>query len=108
MKQRRVNVYFQGLLAGVLAETAIGYSFVYDENYLKAPLALPISLTFPLRQEPFTDKDLFPFFRNLIPEGWLFEINARTLKIDQADHFGLLMATGADCIGAVSIRPIEE
>lgn len=108
MKQRRANIYFQELLAGVLTETASGCSFVYDENYIKAPLALPISLTFPIQQGPFTSKELFPFFKNLVPEGWLFELNARTLKIDPTDYFGLLVATGADCIGAVSIRPFEE
>ena len=45
--------------------------------------AEPISLTMPLREEPYEDKVLFPFFDGLVPEGWLLNIAERSWKINQ-------------------------
>ena len=67
-----------------------------------------ISLTMPLREEPYKDKVLFPFFDGLIPEGWLLGIAERSWKINQRDRMSLLLACCKDCIGAVSVVPYEE
>ena len=60
--------------AGRLTEDENGFHFVYDSEYLAAEGAEPISLTMPLREEPYEDKVLFPFFDGLVPEGWLQQI----------------------------------
>ncbi len=65
--------------------------------------AVPLSLTLPLRSEPFEARGLLPFFENLLPEGWLLELSTAKLKIPKDDAFGLLLATCADCVGAVEI-----
>jgi serine/threonine-protein kinase HipA len=66
--------------------------------------AVPVSLTLPLRTEPHDHpRGLHPFFENLLPEGWLLEIATTKLKIPKDDAFGLMLATCADCIGAVEI-----
>ncbi len=57
----------------------------------------------PLRPEPYETKGLLPFFENLLPEGWLLEIATAKLKITKDDAFGLLLATCADCVGAVEV-----
>lgn len=103
MNSRSANIYFNGARAGRLTHDASGYTFAYDQNYLKLPQSLPISLTLPLDPEPYVSPILFPFFKGLIPEGWLFELNARTLKIDPRDEFGMLLHTGRDCIGAITV-----
>lgn len=103
MGVRSANVYFNGVRAGRLTHESSGYLFTYDRNYLSQPHALPISLSFPLSQEPYTSRTLFPFFKGLIPEGWLLDLNARVLKIDPGDAFGMLLHTGRDCIGAVTV-----
>ena len=54
---------------------------------------VPISVTLPLRNEPYESEDLFPFFQGLLPEGWYLEIVASTLKIDKEDDYGILLAT---------------
>lgn len=108
MSPRSANVYFNGVRAGQLSHTTSGYTFMYDPDYLRKPNALPISLTLPLSQEPYTNRTLFPFFKGLIPEGWLFELNARALKIDPHDEFGMLLHTGRDCIGAVTVIDESE
>lgn len=103
---RKANVYVQNIKAGILCETDEGYSFTYDASYL-AGSNPSVSITLPLRPEPYTSSVLFPFFDGLIPEGWLLNLVSRNWKIDRKDRFGLLLASCFDCIGDVSIRPEE-
>ena len=87
---KSAKIYMYDRYAGLLTEDENGFSFVYDADYLQQSDVEPISLTMPLRSEPYEDKVLFPFFDGLIPEGWL------------------LLACCKDCIGAVSVVPVEE
>jgi serine/threonine-protein kinase HipA len=95
-----------GQRAGVIEEADGGTRFTYDPAWLARSDAVPISLTMPLRAEPYEQhRSLLPFFENLLPEGWLLEIATTKLKIPKDDAFGLLLATCADCLGAVEIVP---
>ena len=105
---RAAAVYVRNELAGVLRETEEGYSFAYDEAYLRAPNAAPVSLTLPLRAEPYTSKTLFSFFDGLIPEGWLLDLVTHNWKLRANDRFGLLLVACKDCIGSVVIREVTE
>lgn len=105
---RRAKIYYQLRLAGVLSEEDTGYRFVYDNDYLRQPDAIPVSLTMPLSQKEFESNVLFPFFDGLIPEGWLLDISVQNWKLDPRDRMGLLMTCCRDCIGAVSVEPFEE
>ncbi len=107
---RQVLVRIDGQSVGQLeerGERAERTVFTYDSDWLARPDALPISLTMPLRAEPYTSRGLHPFFENLLPEGWLLELTTQKLKIPKDDAFGLLAATCADCIGAVEIVAVE-
>lgn len=104
---RRAIVSLNGARAGVLEETATGTRFTYDAGWVARADALPVSLTLRVRAAPYESKGLLPFFENLLPEGWLLEIATTKLKIAKDDAFGLLLATCADCIGAVEVRPEE-
>ena len=99
----RSKVYFRDRLAGYLSETDDGYEFIYDKEYLTGTENPPVSLTLPLRDESFKSNVLFPFFDGLIPEGWLLNVAIDYWKIKSNDRFQLLLATGHDTIGAVSI-----
>lgn len=105
---RRGKVYYKDEFAGIIVEDADGVSFTYDKDYLKKENAKPVSLTMPLREEPYLDKVMLPFFDNLIPEGWLLEIAEQNWKINSRDRMGLLLAFCKDTIGAVSIIREEE
>ena len=59
---RSGKVYCQGRLAGRIEEQPDGYRFVYDTVYLASKGATPVSLTLPLRPEPYDSSVLFPFF----------------------------------------------
>lgn len=105
---KQAAIYFWHSLAGVLTENDEGYSFVYDDAYLSSDDAVAVSLTLPLRKEPYRSNVMLPFFDGLIPEGWLLDIAERNWKIDARDRMALLMACCKDCIGAVSVRPLQE
>ena len=102
---RRGLVFFDGERAGRLEETETGMSFRYDPTWLAAPGARPVSLTMPLRAEPYASRGPMPFFMGLLPEGWLLDIALAKLKVARDDAFGMLLALCHDCIGAVSIEP---
>lgn len=103
---RKGEVYFKDVFAGMIEEDEEGYMFTYDSEYLlnKYP---SISLTLRLREEPYVSKLLFPFFDGLIPEGWLLEIALQNWKLNPRDRMGLLLTMCQDCIGAVSVKKLE-
>ena len=109
MNARRGIVSLAGQRAGVIEEIGRGphTRFTYDPEWLKDKNAKPISLTLPLREEPYESENLHPFFANLLAEGWLLEVSSKRLKISKDDPFGLLLATCRDCIGAVEIQNAE-
>lgn len=96
-------VYKNELLAGLVWEDEQGYAFQYNKAYLLNPVYGPVSKTLPLRSEPFTDKNLLPFFDGLIPEGWLLQIAIENWKLNPRDRMNLLLTLCKDCIGDVSI-----
>lgn len=106
--RREGLVYMHHSLAGVISETETGYRFVYDSKYLKTDGSIPISLTLPLQDIPFESNTLFPFFDGLIPEGWLLNISLKNWKLNPRDRMGLLLTVCKDCIGAVSVVPLDR
>ncbi|MDA1044173.1 MAG: HipA N-terminal domain-containing protein [Verrucomicrobia bacterium] len=104
---RKAEIRMQGRLAGILEERDRTYVFTYDASYLEMAGASAISLSLPLQAAPYEDKRLFPFFDGLIPEGWLLDIAEQTWKLDARDRMGLLLACCRDCVGAVSVIPME-
>lgn len=99
-----------GKRAATLSETETGeVIFSYDQNWISNEHEW-ISITHPFEshKEPVEYRDLPPFFDGLIPEGWLLSVALR-MKPDLArDRFDLLLSTGRDCIGAVSILAPSE
>jgi serine/threonine-protein kinase HipA len=100
-------VKLNGQLAGTIEEFDGQTKFTYSPEWLGRRDAKPVSLTLPLRAEPYVSKGLHPFFENLLPEGWLLEVSSKTLKISKDDPFAMLLATCADCIGDVEIEPLD-
>ena len=104
----KAKVFYQDRFAGVISETDKGYLFRYEKEYLQMENVKAVSLTLPLQEESFENKTMFPFFDGLIPEGWLLVIAEELWKLDPRDRMGLLLTCCKDCIGAVSIIPMEE
>lgn len=105
---RAAKVKYNHIEAGELIERDDGiYQFTYDESYVNDYPGQFITFNMPVRKQPYTSNRLFPFFDGLIPEGWLLNITSETWRINKNDRMGLLLATGKNCIGAVSVHPIE-
>lgn len=98
-------VYMYGRLAGYHERSGRGVKFQYDGDYLKS--GAPLSLSLPLRVEPFESNGLPPYFSGLCSEGWLRRIQAFEQRIDPSDDFTLLINNGRDLAGAVTIEPTE-
>jgi serine/threonine-protein kinase HipA len=108
MKPRRAMVRLDGQPVATLSENGREITFLYDPQWLENRNAVPVSVTLPLTAEPYITNGLHPFFENLLPEGWLLDLSLKKLKLTKDDPFGILLATCADCIGAVEILPMTE
>lgn len=105
---RQAKIYRKDTLAGMLTEDGGEYTFIYDSSYLASSSAVAISLTMPLKQEAYTSPVLFPFFDGLIPEGWLLDVALRNTDISVLDRMSLLLLCCKECVGSVSVVPINE
>ncbi|NLV53190.1 MAG: phosphatidylinositol kinase [Bacteroidales bacterium] len=105
---RKAEIYRKEIFTGVLIEDGGEYRFCYEKTYLSHVEAQPISLTLPLQEEAFVSPVLFPFFDGLIPEGWLLDVALRNTDISILDRMSLLLLCCKECIGSVSVIPINE
>lgn len=105
---RQAKIFYDNIFCGMLTETDEGiFTFKYDEDYVDRYPKHFITFTMPVRKKEYLDKRLFAFFEGLIPEGWLLEIASKSWKINPNDRMGLLLACCKNCIGAVSVEPID-
>jgi serine/threonine-protein kinase HipA len=102
---RKAEVFMHDIHAGILEEISPrkAYRFTYDPAY-SGP---PVSLTVPVRPEPYEYGNFPPFLEGLLPEGYNLEALLRALKIDRQDLFSQLMAVGRDMVGAVTAVEAE-
>lgn len=102
---RKAVVFVHNKRAGILSEEASGkYRFIYDEAYEGEA----VSLTMPVSQKEYHYTSFPPFFEGLLPEGVMLEGLLRINKIDKADFFAQLMATGNDLVGAVTVKELTN
>ena len=102
---RHARIDFKGRRAGSLREIPEGGTvFEYDPQFPE-----DIACALPRAHDSHNwPAGLHPFFEHLGPEGWLRNRQARTADIAAEDDFGILLAFGADCIGAVSVHAPEQ
>jgi len=98
---RVAEVYLEGRLAGILTQASGEFRFRYNNHYLAG--GTPLSFNLPLREEAYVSQQLFPFFENLVSEGWLRKLQSQRQKVDESDSFGLLLLNGEDLVGAVTV-----
>jgi len=102
---RSAKVHNFGLYTGELIELEKGkkYQFKYSDNY-DGP---PISLTLPTKQRENLFDEFPPFFEGLLPEGIQLDALLRKTKIDRNDFFSILITTGKDLVGSVTVEETE-
>lgn len=77
--------------------------FTYAPGWIDAAANFPLSLSLPLREEPFGDAVARAFFSNLLQENDQLERVMAREGLDRGDIVGLLAHVGADCAGSVSV-----
>lgn len=84
-------------------------TFCYDAQWLASADAFPISLSLPLRSEPYRDT-AHQFFANLLPEADVRARLCQRLKVTPGNDFELLRIIGGECAGALTIshEPPDE
>ncbi|MDS9469696.1 HipA domain-containing protein [Paracoccus sp. MBLB3053] len=75
-------------------------------RYLTDALPHPLSLSLPLREEPFDDSVTRAFFANLLFENAQREQIMQRYGLDFGDVVGLLEHLGSDCPGSISCVPL--
>ena len=105
---KQAGIYVNDIYCGILTEDEEGFHFVYDKAYLALPDARSLSPTMPLTSQQYDKEMMFPVFDGLIPEGWLLDIATTSWKIDLRDRMSLLMACCRDCIGNISVKPLDH
>lgn len=97
----RLNKQF----VGYLEQNKQGkFVFTYDKEVKQ-----PLSMSLPIKNEPYKDKDCRGFFEGLLPEGEQIRIFiGKKYGINPKNEFSLLKAIGYDCAGAVSFNDYEE
>jgi len=108
-----LRVYLHDRYAGLLErpdEQLLDLTFTYDRDYLAAAAdaAVPLSLSLPLRTDPYTGATARNWFANLLPEGAARQHLAAQFGLTIQDDFGLLSSIGRECAGAVSLWPHDQ
>lgn len=98
-----VPIWFDGLAVGQVDVAADGsLSLRYTERWLEATGAFPLSVTMPLRADPYPSNIISPWLANLLPEEEQLQVLTRSLGLDQADVLAVLTEIGGDTAGALS------
>jgi len=82
--------------------------FTYTPAYLGDIAPRPLSVSLPLRPEPYVGAPARNWFANLLPEGAARQHIAEMFGLVIQDDFGLLNAIGRECAGAVSLWPSDD
>lgn len=103
---RQGKVFLNNIYAGLLKEEpGKGYTFTYDELFFADKTLPAISLTLPKSQKEYHSPFLFPFFSNMLSEGYNRRLQSIIHHVDETDDFGILLATAhSDTPGAVTIK----
>lgn len=107
---RQCEVYLHGIMVGILTESdSREFTFSYDKTYLLSDNCEAVSLTLPLRLEPYHSPYLFSVFANMLSEGANRKAQSQLMRIDADDDFGILLSTCQfDTIGAITVKPITQ
>jgi len=81
------------------------FVFKYHPDWVAGHDSQPLSLSLPVRAEPYHDEFAKPFFANLLPEAEIRYLIAKNLGLSEKNDFALLEAIGGECAGAVSLFP---
>lgn len=93
----------------LLKETSGAIAFRYEESWLSWNSAIPVSLSLPLREDPYKGAPVAAVFENLLPDSdTLRRRVAEKVGAEGTDAYSLLTRIGRDCVGALQFLPEDE
>ena len=102
----RLIIWWNDDVVGQLTLNQYGEpEFSYAPNWLAKPGARAVSVSLPLRPEPFDRRATLPFFEGLLPEATQRTTMARALGVSERNEFRLLEEIGREVAGAIEIWP---
>jgi len=99
------------LLKVYLNEDHVGNLWLESKTYCFQYVNLntqPVSLSLPVREEPYLADEAQPYFANLLPEGDTRNLIEAKLGVPRGDDFALLRMIGGDCAGAITLFLEEQ
>lgn len=111
MPRRRLYAPLQVLLNNRLVgrltkETSGAVEFRYEDAWLTWEHAFPVSLSLPLREDPYRGQPVQAVFENLLPDSDALRRRvAEKVGAEGFDAFSLLSCIGRDCVGALQFLP---
>ncbi len=100
-------VFYQQKYVGELKKLgARQLQFQYHPAWLADQNAFALSISLPLRPQPFENAQAF--FSNLLPEGEVRSLLCKKLGLSDKNDFGLLAEVGGDIAGAIAIYTVPE
>ncbi len=106
----RLNIFLNSRSIGQVTRSARGVvEFKYDDAWLHWPEAIPLSLSAPLREEPYGAETVGAVLDGLLPDEEIIRREiAERVGTDGRDPVSLLSAIGRDCVGALQFLPDGE
>ena len=102
---REAEVFQAGILAGYLQQKREElWVFRYAQRYE----GTPVSLTLPVRREPYIFNEFPAVFEGLLPEGTQLEVLPKTQKFDCGDYFKQLVTVGNDLVGSLTVHLLKD
>ena len=100
------DIWFKDTLAAHFTRDGDQTTFSYTADYAGPPIATSL----PINSDPVITRSgaIPPFFAGLLPEGRRLSSLRRNIKASADDELSLLLAVGADPVGAVAIFPHGE
>jgi len=109
---RAFEVLIHGVIAGSLTESDMGrVAFRFYDSYRELVRRPVLGQAFEddlYRTYPGKNRELPPFFANLVPEGQLRELIEHSAGVAHGDDLALLATVGSDLPGAVELRLTSE
>jgi len=93
-----LNVFLGEQQVGVLSQQDAG-----ELRFQYLPGATPISVSLPLREEPFEDGECYPFFEGILPEENQRRAIERAVHVSGSNVLGMLEFLGGEVAGAVRL-----
>lgn len=109
-KHPPLRVYLNNRLVGhLLKEPSGAIEFRYDQSWLARDIALPVSLSLPLREDTYRGEAVVAVFDNLLPDSDALRRRvAERVGAGGTDAYSMLASIGRDCVGALQFIAGDE